>query len=133
LPILDPKVHTVTAITAPVRDGTPEALGPGHAAAAAPLAPSAYWGEKIWNSRANNHNGMFDGKGRIWFAAAVRGAANPDFCKRGSELPSAKLFPLERTNRQLAMLDPRTMVYSFVDTYFGTHHLQFGYDRDNTL
>ena len=124
----------VTAITAPVREGTPEALGPGHAAAAAPLAPSAYWGEeKIWNSRTNNHNGMFDGKGRVWFAAAVRGPANPDFCKRGSDHPSAKLFPLERTNRQLAMLDPRTMVYSFVDTCFGTHHLQFGYDRDNTL
>ena len=31
------------------------------------------------------------------------------------------------------MLDPKTMKYTFVDTCFGTHHLQFGYDADDTL
>ena len=31
------------------------------------------------------------------------------------------------------MLDPKTMKYTFVDTCFGTHHPQFGYDADNTL
>ena len=31
------------------------------------------------------------------------------------------------------MLDPKTMKYSFIDTCFGTHHPQFGYDADNTL
>ena len=31
------------------------------------------------------------------------------------------------------MLDPETMKYHFVDTCFGTHHPQFGYDADNTL
>jgi hypothetical protein len=31
------------------------------------------------------------------------------------------------------MLDPKTMKYSFIDTCFGTHHLQFGYDADDTL
>ena len=28
------------------------------------------------------------------------------------------------------MLDPKTMKYTFVDTCFGTHHLQFGYAND---
>jgi hypothetical protein len=135
IPILDPKTHTAATFTSPVRDAdTPEALGPGHAASAEPLAPSAYWGEeKIWTSRANNHNGMFDHKGRVWFAATVRGPSNPAFCRKGSDHPSAKLFPLERTNRQLAVLDPKTMAYSFVDTCFQTHHLQFGYDANHTL
>ncbi len=64
-------------------------------------------------------------KGRVWFAAAVRGPNNPDFCKKGSDHPSAKVFPIERTNRHLTMLDPKTMKYTFVDTCFGTHHLQF--------
>ena len=134
-PILDPRTHTVTNFTAPVRDAdTPEALGPGHAADAKPMAPSPYWGdEKIWDTKANNHNGMFDKQGRVWFAATVRGPKNPDFCQKGSDHPSAKLFPLERTNRALSMLDPKTMQYTFVDTCFQTHHLQFGYDANDTL
>jgi hypothetical protein len=135
LPILDPKTHTVTYFRAPVRDAdTPEALGPGHAAIEKPLQPSPYWGEeKLWDSKVNNHNSMFDKKGRLWLAAAVRGPNNPDFCRQGSSHPSAKLFPIEKNVRQLAILDPKTMNYTFVDTCFGSHHLQFGYDADDTL
>ncbi|MBC7800235.1 MAG: carboxypeptidase regulatory-like domain-containing protein [Gemmatimonadaceae bacterium] len=135
MPILDPKTHVVTSFRMPVRDrDMPESLGPGHAASLTPLAPSAYWGdEKIWDSRANNHNAMFDGKGRLWSAANVRGLANPAFCKAGSDHPSAKVVPLDRSTRQVTVLDPKTMQYTFVDTCFGTHHPQFGYDVDNTL
>jgi hypothetical protein len=133
--ILDPKTHTVTQFMAPVRDpDTPEALGPGHAAGDKVLAPSPYWGEeKIWDTKANNHNGMFDRNGRVWFAATVRGPNNPAFCRRGSDHPSAKLSPLERASRSLTVLDPKTMKYTFIDTCFGTHHLQFGYDANDTL
>ena len=52
---------------------------------------------------------------------------------KGSDHPSAKLFPLEKSARQVAMLDPKTMKYSFIDTCFATHHLQFGYDANDTL
>ena len=90
MPILDPKTHTVTFFKMPVMDpNAPESFGPpfhGSAAMPKPMQPSAYWGdEKIWSQRANNHNGMFDKKGRVWFAAAVRGIENPAFCKKGSE------------------------------------------------
>jgi hypothetical protein len=135
LPILDPNTHTATTFKAPVRDqDAPEALGPGHAAFEKPLQPSPYWGEeKLWNSKVNNHNSMFDKRGRVWLAAAIRGPNNPDFCKSGSQHPSAKLFPVEKNVRQLAILDPKTMKYTFVDTCFGSHHLQFGYDADDTI
>ncbi|MGB5080883.1 MAG: hypothetical protein WBO23_09085 [Burkholderiales bacterium] len=135
MPILDPKTNKVTFFKMPVREpNMPESLGPGHAAAVKPLQASAYWGEeKIWDTRANNHNSMFDGKGRLWLAATVRGRDNPAFCKKGSDHPSAKRFPLERSSRQAAMLDPKTMKYTFIDTCFGTHHPQFGYDTDDTL
>ena len=137
IPILDPKTHKVTFFKMPVADpNVPESFGPPfHASAVAkPTAPSAYWGEeKIWSQRANNHNGMFDKNGRVWFAAAVRGIDNPAFCKKDSDHPSAKVFPLDRSGRQVSMLDPKTMKYSFIDTCFGTHHPQFGYDADNTL
>jgi hypothetical protein len=137
MPILDPKTHKATFFKMPVADpNAPESFGPPfHASAVGkPTQPSAYWGdEKIWSQRANNHNGMFDKQGRVWFAAAVRGIDNPAFCKKGSDHPSAKVFPLDRSGRQVSMLDPKTMKYSFIDTCFGTHHPQFGYDADDTL
>ena len=137
IPILDPKTHKVTYFKMPVADAdTPESFGPPFHGTTTikPLSASAYWGdEKVWTQRANNHNGMFDKKGRVWFAAAVRGTQNPAYCKKGSEHPSAKEFPLEMSGRQVSMLDPKTMKYSFLDTCFGTHHPQFGYDADDTL
>jgi hypothetical protein len=135
MPILDPKTNKLTFFKMPVADpNMPESLGPGHAASVKPLQASAYWGdEKLWDTRANNHNAMFDDKGRVWIAAAVRGMDNPGFCKQGSDHPSAKAFPLDKSARQVAVLDPKTMKYTFVDTCFGTHHLQFGYDADNML
>jgi len=135
MPILDPRTHKVTTFKMPVRDAdTPEALGPGHAAQIKPMAPSPYWGdEKIWDTKANNHNAMFDKKGRVWLTANVRGLDNPAFCKKGSDHPSAKVFPLERSSRQVTVLDPKTMKYTFLDTCFGTHHPQFGYDANDTL
>jgi hypothetical protein len=135
MPILDPKTNKVSFFKMPVRD--PEmsvSLGPGHAGTVKPLADSPYWGGGVlWDTRANNHNSMFDKQGRVWLAATVRGMDNPAWCKKGSDNPYAKVFPLERSARQVAVLDPKTMKYSFIDTCFGTHHPQFGYDADNTL
>ena len=135
IPILDPVKNTATSFHAPVRDpDMPLSLGPGHIAALKPLMPSAYWGdEAIWNQRINNHNSMIGRDGRLWLAAAVRGPSNPDFCKAGSELPSAKLFPLDKNMREIAVYNPKTGDYQFIDTCFGTHHLQFGFDGNDTL
>ncbi|MFM9970729.1 MAG: carboxypeptidase-like regulatory domain-containing protein [Burkholderiales bacterium] len=135
MPILDPRKHVVSSFTLPVRDAnTPLALGPGHAAGLDPLQPSAYWGsERIWDTKANNHNAMFDRKGRVWMAAVVRGPDNPAFCRKGSDHPSAKVAPVDRANRHLTVLDPKTMEYKFVDTCFSTHHLQFAMDNNETL
>jgi hypothetical protein len=135
IPILDPAKNTTTSFKAPVRDhDMPISLGPGHAAALKPLQPSPYWGnEVIWETRVNNHNSMLDRQGRVWMAAAIRGHENPAFCKEGSDLPSAKLFPMAQANRHLSVYDPKTKKYQFVDTCYSTHHPQFGFDRDDTL
>ena len=109
-------------------------LGPGHAAGLDPTMPSPYWGnERIWETRVNNHNSMFGKDGRLWLAASVRGADNPAWCKAGSTHPSAKAFPMDRAVRHLAVLDPKTMKYDFVETCYSTHHPQFGYDANDTL
>ena len=94
IPILDPKTHTVTFFRMSVlNESVRESFGPPFHASALdkPFAPSPYWGmEKIWSQKANNHNGMFDRKGRVWFAANVRGDPNPAFCKKGSDHPSPR-------------------------------------------
>ena len=134
-PVLDPKTNTVSFFKMPVADpAMPVSLGPGHAGAVKPTAPSAYWGDKIlWDTRANNHNAMFGKDGRVWLAATVRGMDSPAWCKKGSENPYAKVFPIDKSPRQAAVLDLKTKEYKFIDTCFGTHHPQFGYDADNTL
>ena len=129
LPILDPSRNRATAFRVPVRDpDTPTT----HAAPV--VAASAYWGEeRIWDSHANIHNPMLDQDGRVWLTARIRGVENPDFCRADSTHTSARHFPKERSSRHLAVFDPETTSYQFVDTCFSTHHLQFGYDEDNTL
>jgi hypothetical protein len=134
LPVLDPKTAKVTYVTPPEDRSVPYALGPGHAAIEKPLAASAYWGmEQVWDTRVDNHNDMFDSKGRLWLTGTNHAPGTPVFCKKGSDNPYAKVFPLDTNERQLAMFDPKTQKFTFVDTCFGTHHLQFGFDKDNTL
>ena len=95
MPILDPKTHKVTTFKLPVRDpDMPEALGPGHAASVKPLQPSPYWGdEKIWDTRANNHNAMFDKKGRVWLAASRARHGQPGLLQEGLRSPVGEGVP----------------------------------------
>lgn len=134
MPILDPVKNTASSYTLPTTQEMPYALGPGNAGSLKILQPSAYWGEEnIWNSKANNHNSMFDRRGRVWLAATGHAPINPDWCRKGGDHPSAKVFPIERTNRRVTMYDPKTGKYTPYQTCFGSHHLQFGYDANETL
>ena len=121
MPILDPVRNVPTTFELPVRDAdTPTT------AQTLPAAPSAYWGDEvIWDSRANVHNPMLDSEARVWLTARVRGRENPAFCREGSDHPSARLFPTTNSGRHVAVFDPSTDEYRFVDTCFSTHHLQF--------
>ena len=134
LPVLDPKTAKVTYITPSIGADVPEALGPGHSAVEKPVAASAYWGmEKIWDTKFNNHNDMFDAQGRVWMTGSNHAPGTPAFCRKGSDNPNAKAFPIDINQRQLAVFDAKVQKFTFIDTCFGTHHLQFGFDKDNTL
>lgn len=128
IPVLDPRTHEASQIPLEPRDpNTPVASGP-------PMASSVYWGdESIWTSRTNVHNPMLDERGRVWLTAAVQGPDNADFCREGSDHPSAQLYPLNRSGRHLAMYDPETGETTHVATCFSTHHLMFAEDENNTL
>ncbi|CAN5509282.1 hypothetical protein BH23BAC1_BH23BAC1_24720 [soil metagenome] len=129
IPVLDPQNHQATQIPLTVRDpNTPVASGPNMP------APSPYWGdEPIWESQTNVHNPMLDDQGRVWITATVRAFDNPDFCKEGSDHPSAKLYPKDRSSRHLGVYDPKTGEYKHISTCFSTHHLMFAEDDNNTL
>ena len=105
-------------------------------------APSPYFGtEQVWDSRVNAHNPMMDHEGRVYFTAQNRSPKNPPaYCAAASGHPSAKLYPLTRTpdgfvqnSRQVTVYDPKTKQFTFIDTCFGTHHLNFAEDANHTL
>jgi hypothetical protein len=128
IPVLDPVRNAKSQIPLTVRDPETPRTSPKMP------APSPYWGsEVIWTSRNNVHNPMFDERGRVWLTSAVRVPDNPAFCKEGSNHPSAKLFPLQRSGRHLAMWDPKSEKLTHIATCFGTHHLMFAEDANNTL
>jgi hypothetical protein len=127
--VVDPVRNTTTQVPIPVRDPATPFSTPRKVMAASP-----YWGEEvIWNSKANAHSGMMDKQGRLWLASVIRPPETPAWCRAGSDHPSAKLFPIERSGRQVSYYDPKTGKFTLVDTCFGTHHLMFAEDANDTL
>ena len=127
-PVLDPNTHTASQVKHPVRD--PKAPS----SVKNPMAPSPYWGPNpIWDSQTSIHNQMMDEKGRVWMAARIRHPDNPDFCKKGSNHPSAKLFPLNSASRHVSMYDPASGKFTLISTCFPTHHVILAEDANNTL
>lgn len=128
VPVFEPATNTARLIKHPYRDpATPSTKDD-------PVGPSVFWGdEAIWDSHTSIHNPMMDGKGRVWFTARIRPAANPAYCKEGSELASAAVAPLKESARQLSVYDPKAESWTLIDTCFTTQHLSFGFDANDTL
>jgi hypothetical protein len=127
-PVLDPAKHVASKIPLTVRDPATPPTSPQMP------APSPYWGDEvIWTSKNNVHNPMIDHLGRVWLTSAVRPSDNPPMCREGSAHPSAKLTPVLRAGRHLAVYDPKTQKLTHIGTCFGTHHLMFAEDANHTL
>jgi hypothetical protein len=129
LPVLDPVKHEASRVPLTVRDPATQPASNQESD-----QPSPYWGtEPIWTSRNNVHNPMLDHRGRVWITSAVRPSDNPAYCKAGSTHPSARLFPVQRAGRHLAVYDPATRKLTHIGTCFSTHHLMFAEDANHTL
>lgn len=138
IPVLDPVKNTKSLLPAQVRD----ADAPSSLLANPVIAPSPYFGrEVLWDSKFNAHTPTMDADGRIYFAAQTRSPKNtPDYCTKNSPIRSAQLYPLPAkpegfigNARQVSIYDPKTSKWSFIDTCFGSHHLNFAEDANNTL
>ena len=99
-----------------------------------PLEASPVWGdEAIWDSHTTVHNPMFDETGACGSRRDFACAGQSGILQGGIEPSSAKITPVDRSGRQLAVYDPKTKQVSMIDTCFATHHLLFAEDANNTL
>ena len=137
-PIFDPVSITKRTMRIPVRDQD----APSSALGNKVVAASPYFGmEQVWDTRVNAHNPMMDQDGRVYYTAQSRSPKKPPaYCAANSGHPSAKVYPLTGTpdgfvqnSRQVTAYDPKTKQFTFIDTCFGTHHLNFAEDANNTL
>ena len=140
LVLVDPLDNSAVEITIPVRPEDPDSVPSRFPQTQ--LQPSYYWGDQLHWGRggpsghedsADPHNPMMDQKGRVWMTSAIRARANPEWCQEGSDNQYAEYFPLSRSGRQASYYDPERGAFVLTDTCFGTHHLQFGEDDDDTL
>jgi hypothetical protein len=124
---IDPLEHTATEVRMKVLDPRT----PTGKRQSMPY-PSPYWGDTIyWNDQVIPNHAAMDRKGRVWMSARFRVSENqPAFCKNH---PSAALLPQPASFRQVQYFDPQTKKFSQVDICFGTHHVQFASDKDETL
>jgi hypothetical protein len=119
LPVLDPKTNTASQIKIGPRD--PDTPSSGDQP---PAGPSPYWGdEAIWNSKTTVHSFAMDKQGRVWAAARVRKPQTSEWCRAGSDHPSAKLFPINQGQRGLIMWDPKTQKSTTIDTCYTWGHV----------
>ena len=130
---VDPNTHEARSVRLPVRDTPGEGDFESYIAQEMP-EPSIYWADElIWNNPGNPHNPMMDGRGRVWMTHQIRGPGNPAWCREGSSNTYARYYPLARAARHVAYYDPGSEAVELIDTCFNTHHLQFGFDDDDTL
>ncbi len=132
LVITDTARHRSTALDIPLR--APVETVPSFFPTQPGFEPSPYWGDEIiFDGPANPHNPMMDAQGRVWMTSTIRGRDNPDWCQAGSAHPSARYFPVPSSRRQISYYDPATGSFTLVDSCYGTHHLQFAEDANDTL
>ena len=128
--VVDPNTNEARDVRVPVRDPETQTFFPTNPG----FEPSVFWGEEIiLEGHASIHNPMMDQEGRVWLTSRIRNSANPDWCREGSSNSYAEYLPLNNSGRQASVFHPDTEEFTLIDTCFGTHHLQFGEDPENTL
>lgn len=130
LAILDPVTHTATLVRIPTLAD--------RSTMRASYAQSGYPPSRLTNlerfNPASIHNPMLDSRGRVWYTATLRPPADqPGWCTQQATSKYARYFPLERSGRNVSYYDPASQQFTMIDTCFGTHHLQFAYDENETL
>ena len=129
--VTDTAEHRSRMIKIPLRDDDPPV--PSMFATEGFRPWRDFGAEAVWNDPANPHNPMLDAEGRVWLTTRIRHPDNPDWCRAGSDNAYARYFPLDRAGRHTGYYDPEADDFVLIDTCYGTHHLQFAEDANDTL
>ncbi len=129
--VTDTAEHRSEMIKIPLRDNDPPV--PSMFATEGFKPWRDFGAEAVWNDPANPHNPMIDAEGRVWLTTRIRHPDNPDWCRAGSDNSYAQYFPLDRAFRHTGYYDPESGTFELIDTCYGTHHLQFAEDDQDTL
>jgi hypothetical protein len=120
---LDPVQNKATVMKAPS-----EAAPIVSAFNASPTS-SPHYGPDVWKRSADPRSVAIDGKGRVWVAIRNRDSQHqPAFCGPGSS-KYGNFYPLQQSNRQLAMYDPKPREWQHIDTCFSADHNQISDDN----
>ena len=136
MPILDPVKNTATTFVLPVRDPTCRSRsGPATPARSRSLQPSAYWGEEsIWDTQGQQPQLDVRPEGPRVAGRDRPQAGQSGVLQEGLDASVREVVPAQQhQSASIAMFDPKTENTPPIDTCFGTHHLQFGYDANDTL
>jgi streptogramin lyase len=140
--VVDPLTHTASRVKVPTQGGfstawceqtytnlaggAPEPFGFGSLGCPWPGGSTPH--QDKYNNPANPHNPMMDGQGRVWITTQFRrqwAEDLPGFCQ------DIAVVAENKHHRQLGYFDPARGEFTFIDTCFGTHHLQF--DNNDVL
>jgi hypothetical protein len=80
------------------------------------------------------HNPMVDDKGRVWMSMREGEGKAYDWCSDGSQSKFAAYFPnVGRQGKEIALYDPSTKEVDIIPVCFDSHHVNFGYTKDDIV
>jgi hypothetical protein len=90
------------------------------------------------NTGGSVHNPMVDHKGRVWMSMVGNAVQpgegkNPEYCTSPTNKFAEYYQSPAQAGRRISVYDPSTKKITIIPVCFGSHHLNFGYDKDNTL
>ena len=130
LPVLDPVNHTLDQIPLTMMD--PEAT---------PRPPVLPWRhpptgatKSIWDRKNNVHNPMMDSDGRVWITSrGARSGTTPPSARKARIIRPRSCFRCRVRSPSGRVRSAPAGNYTHINTCFGTHHLMFAEDANNTL
>ena len=129
VPVLDPKTHTISQIPLSVRD-------PEHAADLAEDGGAVAVLRRGSDLDQQEQRAQPDARREGPPVADLGGAARRRIrrsARKGRRIRRRSCFRFQRSGRHLQMYDPATKKLTHIATCFGTHHLMFAEDANNTL
>ena len=129
MPVLDPMTHTISQMPLTVRD-------PEHAADLAEDAGAVAVLGRGSDLDQQEQRAQPDARREGPRVAHVGGARRRRIrrsARKARRIRRRSCSRSQRSGRHLAMYDPTTKKLTHIDTCFGTHHLMFAEDANNTL